>query len=219
MPQKIGGGGRPQPYEKSNGRYIDGVGKSQEMWMPKMVKGGLYDGAGSEDDGYCFSTQRRVHTQAEEGQSKKAEIDELEVGRGYQSNKFNPTPEERKLLKKRILSLEPITLKIGNKEIIAEFDKHCAKKNAYAQGNSDNEGYQYKFLNFDELLEHMKKSTYLRSSAEKGKGTPQHQGVILWHYFVGKIRTNNEVLYLVMNVRDKGTNKYVYEISLKKEKS
>ena len=50
MPQKIGGGGRPQPYEKSDGRYIDGVGKSQEMWMPKMVKGGLYDGAGSEED-------------------------------------------------------------------------------------------------------------------------------------------------------------------------
>ena len=77
MPQKIGGGGRPLPYEKSDGRYIDGVGKSQDVWMPKMVKGGLYDGAGSEDDGHCFSTQRRVYTQAEEKQSKKNALNAL----------------------------------------------------------------------------------------------------------------------------------------------
>jgi hypothetical protein len=31
MPIKIGAGGKPQPYEKSDGRYTDGVTTSQDI--------------------------------------------------------------------------------------------------------------------------------------------------------------------------------------------
>ena len=138
-----------------------------------------------------------------------------ELGK-FTDKRFIPTPEEKKILKQKILSFEPIKLKIADKEITAEFDKFCAQKNAYNMGNSDNAGYEYKFKNVDKLRNDIGNSTYLKSKKEKGKDKIQHKGVIVWHYFVGKIETENETLNMVVNVRDKGENRYIYEISFKK---
>ena len=118
-----------------------------------------------------------------------------------------------------IKSLNPINLKINDDEIVAEFDKFTADKNVFSIGNSDIEGYKYKLSNVDKLPSYIEGSEYQYSKIETGKKTRQHKGVKEWHYFSKEISTEKGTFDIVVNVRDKGKNKYIYEVSFKKKKT
>lgn len=118
-----------------------------------------------------------------------------------------------------IRTLNPVKLKMNNDEIIAEFDKFTADKNVYTIGNSDVDGYRYKLTNTKEIPKHIEQSNYDYSKSEVGKTAKQHKGVKEWHYFKKTIKTNDGNFNMVVNVRDKGNNRYIYEIALKKEKT
>jgi len=113
-----------------------------------------------------------------------------------------------------IKSLDPISLKMNENKIVAEFDKFSADKNIYGHGKSDKEGYNYKLNNPDKLPELIKQSQYTHSKPEEGKKTPAHIGVKQWHYF----KKDYKDFSVVVNIRDKGNRKFVYEIVLKKKK-
>lgn len=132
-------------------------------------------------------------------------------------NKYKFSKLEMKKLVNDIINFKPIKLKIGDKEIVAEFDKFGAKKNVYTQGQSNIEGYKYKLSNIDKLPSYIATSTYLRSAKEQGKTTPQHKGVIEWHYFINEINTDKGTFDILINVRDKGFNQYIYEVSFNKK--
>lgn len=117
-----------------------------------------------------------------------------------------------------ILKFEPINLKIGEKEITVQFDKFSANKNVYSVGNSDYKGYQYKYNNIDKIPMYVKSSTYSHSKKEIGKNTPQHKGVKEWHYFINQVNTDKGVFDIVINIRDKGNEQFVYEVALKNKK-
>lgn len=118
-----------------------------------------------------------------------------------------------------IKSLNPVKLQINNDEIIAQFDKFTADKNIYGIGNSDIEGYRYKLNNVDNLHDIIESSSYLKSKNETGKNSKQHKGVKEWHYFVNNINTDKGEFNVVVNIRDKGENKFIYEVSLKQKKT
>ena len=118
-----------------------------------------------------------------------------------------------------IKNLDPVKLKINDNEIIAEFDSFTAEKNVYSRGKSNIEGHRYKLENYKELPEYVSNSKYNYSKNETGKTAPQHKGVKEWHYFNNRIQTDDGDYNIVVNVRDKGDKKYVYEIAIKKRKS
>lgn len=118
-----------------------------------------------------------------------------------------------------IKSLNPVKLQINDNEIIAEFDKFTADKNVFTIGNSDIEGYNYKLSNIDKLPSHVEDSKYRYSKDETGKNTRQHKDVKKWHYFANEIDTELGKFNITVNVRDKGENKYIYEVTFKKKKT
>lgn len=123
----------------------------------------------------------------------------------------------KKELVQKLMKFEPITLKLNDKTITARFDKYGAKKNVYSIENSDIEGYTYKLQHIDELPNIISSSTFARSSPEKGKDTPQHKGVKEWHYFINKVKSENEEFNVLINIRDKGNDQYVYEVAFNKK--
>lgn len=118
-----------------------------------------------------------------------------------------------------IRSLEPISLRINENEIVAEFDKFTADKNVYDIGNSDIPGFNYKLSHIEDLPKYIEDSSYIYSKSETGKTSKQHKGVNQWHYFVNEIMTDDGAYNITVNVRDKGANKYVYEVSFKKKRT
>lgn len=116
-----------------------------------------------------------------------------------------------------IRNLKPVKLKINQNEIIAQFDKYSADKNIYTIGNSDKEGFNEKLKNIKKLPEYIETSNYSNSKKEKGKTIKQHKDVKQWHYFINQVKTDNGEFDITVNVRDKGENKYVYEVSFKKK--
>lgn len=124
----------------------------------------------------------------------------------------------KKELVQKLMKFEPITLKLNDRTITAQFDKFGAKKNVYSKENSDMEGYTYKLQHVDDLPNIISSSTFVRSSPEKGKDTPQHKGVKEWHYFINKVKTENGEFNVLINIRDKGNDQYVYEVAFNKIK-
>ena len=121
-----------------------------------------------------------------------------------------------KELRDYIKNLNPIKLTINDDEIIAQFDKYTAKKNIYGKGLSDDAGYNYKLSNISKIPQIVKTSKYKYSQVEKGKKTSQHIGVKKWHYFINTIETDNGNFNVVVNIRDKGNEQFIYEIAIKK---
>lgn len=158
--------------------------------IPEMKKDpSLFSGAGSESESNCVEQTR-----------------------------LNLSKEEIKQLVKDIQSLKPIKLKIRDREILAEFDKYCAEKNIYTMGRSDSDGFNFKLANINKIPEFIESSKYDHSTAEIGKTKKQHKDVKEWHYFINKIKDTKETFDMVVNIRDKGINQYVYEISFKKKR-
>ena len=117
-----------------------------------------------------------------------------------------------------IKNLKPISLKINENEIIAEFDAFGARKNVYAWGNSDSKGFEYKLSHIEDLPKIIQESKYLRSKAEDGKSSIQHKGVKQWHYFINTIETDKGNFDITVNVRDKGNKNFIYEVSFRLNK-
>lgn len=123
-----------------------------------------------------------------------------------------------KELAEMIKNFQPIELHTDNKAILAEFDKFSAQKNLYTKGNSSLSGYSYKMKNVDKLPSIVSDSKYSYSKDETGKDTEAHKGVKVWHYFKGKVETDEGAFDVTINVRDKGNKQYVYEVAFIKEK-
>ena len=71
--------------------------------MTEFKKQGLYDGAGSEDDGYWFSTEDGNHIHAEKGQSPKEAVDAWFKNKNNQpleNKKKKSTPKLKNIIKK-----------------------------------------------------------------------------------------------------------------------
>ena len=125
--------------------------------------------------------------------------------------------EVKKELANKIRNFEPITLDINGRKIIAKFDKHTANKNIYdyEHNNSSVDGFNYKMTHIDEIPQVIKSSHYDHSapSREESKNKPAHIGVVEWHYFKTQIKTKHQVFDVTVNIRDKGNEQFVYEIS------
>lgn len=117
-----------------------------------------------------------------------------------------------------IKNFDPVELKTDDERFMAEFDRFCANKNIYEKGNSDKIGFNYKVSNVEKLPSIIKESNYSHTTKEIGKNSPQHKGVKKWHYFENVIETDLGKFKVVVNVRDKGDKKRVYEVAFNKIK-
>lgn len=120
-----------------------------------------------------------------------------------------------KELAQLIQSFDPIDLKIYDKKIAPAFDKYSANKNLYTRGNSTYRGFAFKLENIQKLPEFIKDAKYIYSKEEEGKESKQHKGVKEWHYFKKEIQIENEKYEMVVNIRDKGNQQYIYEVIFK----
>lgn len=126
-------------------------------------------------------------------------------------------------LVKKIRNFEPISLKIGDREIVAKFDRDGAKKIIYGKSKSEEKfetykDYKVKLRNIDKIPEFIKTSNYQSSSPEDGKSGDTHKGVKEWHYFENKVDIENKKYDIFIDVRDKGQNQYVYFVRFKEIK-
>lgn len=205
--------------------------------MDKFIKDdGLLKGKGESDVDW-ITTDNGTHIPIKPGQSKKDAINEQfknnqsTVGQEKKDVVAKLTTSLKKVaeskykvskpkiadLIKRIINFEPITLQIGDREIIARFDRYGARENFYGDKFSDKEGYLFKKNNVDNLPEYIKTATYSYSQPEKGKDTPAHKDVKEWHYFINEIHTNEGDFDIVINVRDKGESQFVYLVTFNKK--
>lgn len=102
---------------------------------------------------------------------------------------------------------------MGNRTNVAKFDKYATQKNIYTRGTSTHEGYLFKLNNIHNLPSYIESSKYAYSKQEIGKTSRQHQGVKEWHYFINEILTSEGEFNITINVRDKGNNQFIYEVS------
>ena len=102
---------------------------------------------------------------------------------------------------------------MGNRTIVAKIDKYAAQKNIYTRETSTHEGYLFKLNNIPNIPSYIESSKYAYSKQEIGMTSRQHQGVKEWHYFINKILTSEGEFNITINVRDKGNNQFIYEVS------
>lgn len=188
----------------------------------------LMNGAGEQDLDW-ITTENGVHIPIKGGQTKKEAIsshfskienkEKIDAVQHLITTLKSIKKKKIKDIHEYIKNLEPISLKINDNEIVAEFDKFTADKNVYKPGNSDYEGFNYKLENIKELPQIIKNSNYSHSKSELGKTTRQHKGVKQWHYFINQINTDKGTFNVTINIRDKGNNQFVYEVAFKKKKT
>jgi len=167
-------------------------------------------------------TSKGGGTQSSNSQVKQglsASKKDQEENPGTQKQRIDISKEKLKQLVNDILSYKPIKLKMKDKTITAQFDKYSASKNVYGRWNSNHEGYLFKLSNIHNLPQYIETSTYSHSKPESGKTSRQHKGVKEWHYFINKVQTNDATYNITVNVRDKGSNQYIYEVAVNKQKS
>ena len=121
-------------------------------------------------------------------------------------------------LVKQVIKFEPIKLKIGDREIIAKFDRVGAGKIVYGKGKYESfEEKQIKLLNIQNLPEYIKTATYRNSEKDVGKTGKAHENVLEWHYFINEVKTTQGIFNIQIDVRDKGENQFVYFVTFKKK--
>lgn len=184
----------------------------------------ILSGKGEQDIEWI--TVNGSHIPIKEGESKQEAIDKFtenkEKQEAIQSLVYtlkNVKNIKFKELRDYITKLKPIKLTIKENEIIAQFDKFTAKKNVHDMGKSSKEGYIFKLNNLDKLRTIIKNSKYDYSLKESGKKMPQHKNVKQWHYFINQIETEKGKFDVIINIRDKGNEQFVYEVAFRKAKS
>ena len=200
-----------------------------ESKHPRDEKGKFTDGVGTEaekeklkDLGISIKERKESTTLTNE-EKRLQEITGEKV-------EHEPTDEEKKQRRKEriqqdkklaniIKSFKPIQLKIGDKEILAEFDKFTAKKNIYNKKIRDRVGFKWKKEHIEQLPKILKNVKYWKPSLEQGKITPAHIGVKQWHYFRLKLRDKKKKYNMLVNVREKNNKFYIYEIEITQRKN
>ena len=181
----------------ATGKFTDGVGTKAEQ--EKLKKLGISTKESKESSNLSNEEKRLQEITGEKVEDVK------------QRRK-----ERNKQLVHTIKNFDPIPLKIGDKKIQVEFDQFTAKKNIFARGKSDQEGYLWKREHIEQLPKMLKNIRYWKSDKEIGKNTLQHKGVKQWHYFKLKMRDRKNKYNMLVNVREKNNKYYVYEIAVKK---
>lgn len=108
----------------------------------------------------------------------------------------------------------------GSQVYYAQLDRDSASKAVYGDKKSDRKGYAAKINigvegGYFDLVENAR---YTGSSLEIGKLTNAHKDVKSWDYFVKTIRSDSLYYDVLINVKDKGNNQFVYDITLNEQK-
>lgn len=202
---------------KKENALLHGKGEAEE-WI--TVKGNhipIAKGESKEEAVQAFIQQKQQEEIPKLDNTKERADDEAEdLKKTEQERKREERKRQNKKLVHTIKNFDPIPLKIGDKEILAEFDTFTANKNIFTQGNSDKVGLKWKREHIEQLPRMLKNIQYVGTSKETGKNLPQHKGVKQWHYFRLKVRDGKNRYTLLINVREKGKKFYIYEIKVTK---
>lgn len=117
---------------------------------------------------------------------------------------------------KKVTSLQPVTLEIHGKEIIAEFDTGTCKKNMHNACNSSPAGFRYKKKNIDKWREIIEKGVFFRDAPEEGKNGERHKGVEHWFYLKAKHQDGKNIFSVLINVRKQKNKYFIDELSFRK---
>lgn len=110
---------------------------------------------------------------------------------------------------------------VNGKVYYASFAHEDINKLAYGDKRSDKQGRAAK-LNIEadgDIFDLTSDARYYASTDERdGKSGIAHNGVTSWDYFVKTVEVDNAVYDVVINVRESNGNKFVYDISMRKNK-
>ena len=128
---------------------------------------------------------------------------------------------ENKELKKILQNHPPITIQIDGRKVQAHFDKFTAKKNIYKACKSDEQGFEWKRKHMQYIGKLIEKSKYWTTDEERGNKLDKngnvkeaHRGVKWWHYLRLKLRDRKAKFDMLVNIREKNNNFYIYEIAI-----
>ena len=101
----------------------------------------------------------------------------------------------------------------------ATFDRGGVQKNIYGDNQSDSKGHVAK-VNAGasgDIFDIVENSNYNHTAKESGKANPMHKGVLSWDYFDKSVQIDGEMFNVLINVRDKGNNQFVYNVAVRKQ--
>lgn len=182
--------------------------------------------SGKGEDDIRWITVKGSHIPLKEGENPKEAIKEFFDNKIEKQDAVKHLVETLKKIRKiknselidYIRNLKPVKLQINDREIIAQFDIHTARENIFGDKISDLDGYKYKINNIEKLPGYIETSQYSYSSPEKGKKSKSHKNVKEWHYFINQIQTDKGDYNINVNVRDKGSNQFVYLVTFNRNK-
>lgn len=104
----------------------------------------------------------------------------------------------------------------GNQAYYARFQKTDIQKNVYGDKKSSNKGYLAKINSMAEnnYIELVENANYDRSAKESGKNAKSHKNVTNWDYYVKEVSIDGVYYDVLINVRQKAEEEYVYDITL-----
>jgi hypothetical protein len=108
------------------------------------------------------------------------------------------------------------------KVYLAEYNKSGIWKGVYGDKKSDKKGWKAKInIGADgEYIDLAENALYTGTEDEKsGKNNRFHKDAKSWDYYVKTIKCDGNYFKVLINVKDTGENKYVYDITLKSVKS
>ncbi len=178
--------------------------------------------SGKGENDIDWITVKGSHIPLKDGQTPKEAIQQHFENQTTKKDavKHLDTPYKKTELVKKIRNFEPIKLRIGDREILAQFDKDGAKKIVFGKSESKTkfetfQDHKTKLKNIDNLPEYIRTSKYQSSAVEDGKTIDSHKGVKEWHYFVNEVEINSKSYDVFIDVRDKGDNQFVYFVRFK----
>lgn len=192
------------------GKFTDGVGTKAEQDKLKNLGVSVEE---SKENSSLSNEEKRLQKLTGE------KVEKVLTDEEKRKNNKKERLERDKRLANIIKSFDPIPLKIGDKKILAEFDKFTAKKNIYNKEIIDRAGVKWKKEHIEQLPKILKNVKYIRADKEKGKDKAAHKGVKQWHYFRLKLRDKNKKFNLLLNVREKNNRYFIYEIKITKRAS
>lgn len=102
----------------------------------------------------------------------------------------------------------------------ATFEKEDIRKNIHGDKQSDRRGREAKTNAgaSGDMFDIVEQAQYQSSKPETGKSGTAHKDVKTWDYFDKRVEIDGEEYDVLINVRDKGNNQFVYNIALRERK-
>lgn len=103
----------------------------------------------------------------------------------------------------------------------ATFGRDDVQKNIYGDKKSDAKGHSAK-INAGasgDMFDLVEAAEFDHSTPDSGKGTKSHREVKSWDYYNKTVCIDGTFFDVLINVRDKGDNQYVYDVQLRENKN